>query len=147
MRSAIWTACILGVILLFSFAKRAESAPSPQRAAEKVARGEYLANHTSMCSDCHTPHDAHGMPIHGRDLQGAKIEFKPIDPVPSSVWADSAPPLAGLVFLNDQQAIVFFTTGKMPDGKLARAPMPQYRFSRKDAEALTAYLKSLAVTK
>jgi mono/diheme cytochrome c family protein len=147
MRIAGWATCTFGLFLVFSFAKRIDSAPLPQRAARRVARGEYLANHTSMCGDCHTPHDAHGMPIKGRYLQGAKIAVKPIDPLPSSIWADTAPPLAGLVFLNNQQAIVFFTTGKMPDGKLARAPMPQYRFSKSDAEALAAYLKSLRVAK
>ncbi len=83
------------------------------------------------------------MPIKAKHLLGAKITFKPNDPLPSSVWADTAPPISGLTILTDEEAVVFFTTGKMPDGKLARAPMPAYRFSKIDADALTAYLKSL----
>jgi hypothetical protein len=108
-----------------------------------VARGDYIVNHTSMCDDCHTLRDAHGMPIKSKHLQGAEIIFRPVHPMPSTVWADIAPPISGLTFLTDQQAIVFFTTGKMPDGKFARVPMPPFRFSKSDTEALTAYLKSL----
>jgi hypothetical protein len=91
-----------------------------------------------MCDDCHRVHDAQGMPIKEKHLLGARITFKPNDPPPSLVWADTAHPIAGLAFLTDPQAVVFFTTGKMPDGKTPRAPMPEYRFPRIDAEALTA---------
>jgi hypothetical protein len=136
-------ACVAGLLLISQFTLRSEAAPPPQASSAKLARGEYLANHTSMCDDCHTLHDAHGWPIKSKKLQGAKIIFTPIEPMPSTVWADIAPPITGLTFLNDQEAVVFFTTGKMPDGKLARVPMPPYRFSKSDAEALTAYLKSL----
>jgi hypothetical protein len=73
-----------------------------------------------MCDDCHTVHDAQGMPIKEKHLLGARITFKPNDPPPSLVWADTAHPIAGLAFLTDPQAVVFFTTGKMPDGKTPR---------------------------
>jgi hypothetical protein len=143
MRMINCTACVVGLLLISIFALRSEAAPAPQASSAKIARGEYLVKHTSMCDDCHTLHDAHGAPIQSKHLQGAKIIFSPIEPMPSTVWADFAPPINGLTFLNDQEAVVFFTTGKMPDGKLARVPMPPYRFSKSDAEALTAYLKSL----
>jgi hypothetical protein len=143
MRIAICIVCVLGLFLLPGFLKRSEAAPSPQGNSAKVARGENLANHTSMCDDCHTIHDTHGMPVKSKRFQGAKIVFRPIEPMPSSAWADIAPPITGLTFLTDQEAVVFFTTGKMPNGTLARAPMPPYRFSKNNAEALTAYLKSL----
>jgi hypothetical protein len=143
MKIAAWAFRVFGLCVFLLFVVNSEAAPPPQSAA-KIARGEYLANHTSMCDDCHTLHDAHGWPIKEKHLLGAKIIFTPIEPMPSTVWATVAPPIAGLAFLNDQEAVAFFTTGKMPDGKLARAPMPPYRFSKADAEALTAYLKSLA---
>jgi hypothetical protein len=143
MRNAFCVLGVLGLLLISVFVQRSEAASPPQGTRAKIARGEYLANHTSMCDDCHTLHDAHGMPIQSKHLQGAKIVFRPIEPMPSSAWADTAPPITGLAFLTEPEAVVFFTTGKMPDGKLARAPMPPYRFSKSDAEALTAYLKSL----
>jgi mono/diheme cytochrome c family protein len=142
MRIMTCAACVLGLFLFPGFLKRSEAAPSPADAV-KIARGEYLVKHTSMCDDCHTVHDARGTPIKSKHLQGAKIVFSPIEPMPSSAWADTAPPITGLSFFTDQEAVVFFTTSKMPDGKLARAPMPPYRFSKRDAEALIAYLKSL----
>jgi hypothetical protein len=144
MKTGAMLWCALGLILIPMGTRRAEAAPpSQQGGAATIARGEYLANHTSMCDDCHTDRDAHGEIIKAKHLQGAQLTFAPKGNVPASVWADFAPPLAGLTFLNDQQAVAFFTTGKMPDGKYARGPMPQYRFSKSDAMALTAYLKSL----
>ena len=144
MRIIICTACVVGLYLFPGLLKRSQAAPSPADAA-KIARGEYLVKHTSMCDDCHTVHDANGNPVKSKHLQGAKIVYRPIEPMSSSAWADIAPPINGLTYLNDQEAVVFFTTGKMPNGKLSRAPMPPYRFSKSDAEALIAYLKSLLV--
>jgi len=146
MRMLKVTLCMVGALMLSQFALPSEAGFPPDGNSAKIARGEYLTKHVSMCDDCHTLHDAHGAPIKSKHLQGAKIIFSPIEPMPSSVWADTAPPIAGLTFLNDQEAVVFFNTGKMPDGKLARVPMPPYRFSKSDAEALTAYLKSLPAT-
>jgi len=145
MRNMTVTVRMLVVLAFLHFAPLSGAATPPDGNSTKIARGEYLVKHVSMCDDCHTLHDAHGAPIKSKHLQGAKIIFSPIEPMPSSVWADTAPPIAGLTFLNDQEAVVFFNTGKMPDGKLARIPMPPYRFSKSDAEALTAYLKSLPV--
>jgi len=143
MRQSICAACFPGLLLILLAAQTAPAAPAPQAASAKIARGEYLVKHLSMCDDCHTPHDEHGNLVAAKHLLGAKIIYAPIQPMPSTVWADTAPPISGLVFLTDEQAVQFFNTGKMPDGKLARIPMPPYRFSKSDAEALTAYLKSL----
>jgi hypothetical protein len=144
MRVSVCAAFFSSIVLILLAAQIALAAPAPQAASAKVARGEYLVKHTSMCDDCHTLHDEHGNLVASKHLLGAKIIYAPIQPMPSTVWADTAPPISGLTFLTDEQAVQFFTTGKMPDGKLARIPMPPYRFSKSDAEALTAYLKSLA---
>lgn len=143
MRISICAGCFPGFLLILLLAQAAPAAPPPQSADAKIARGKYLVEHTSMCEDCHTLHDDRGNLIAAKHLLGAKIIYAPIQPMPSTVWADTAPPISGLSFLTDEQAVQFFTTGKMPDGKLARIPMPPYRFSKNDAEALTAYLKSL----
>jgi hypothetical protein len=59
-------------------------------------------------------------------------------------WSDSAPSLVGLtMFATDAQAVTFLTTGVLPNGQHARGPMPQYRFSAPDAQAIVAYLRSL----
>jgi mono/diheme cytochrome c family protein len=116
---------------------------APQGKNPKIARGEYIVGRTSMCNDCHTPHDARGMAIKEKALQGTKLDFKPNESLPPTIWSDTAPKIAGLPMLSEKDAVLFFTTGKMPDGKSARGPMPQYRFSESDAEAVVAYLKSL----
>lgn len=86
--------------------------------------------------------DKKGQPVKSQALQGAPLMFKPTVPVPG--WADMSLPIAGLpTMASDEDAIAFFTTGKHLDGKVAAPPMPQYRFSKKDAEAIVAYLKSL----
>jgi len=95
-----------------------------------------------MCDDCHTPRDERGRPIAAKYLQGAPIGFKPIAPVP--VWADKAPAIAGLPGWEDAAAIKFLMTGIAYNDLPPRPPMPAYRFNRQDAEAVLAYLRSLA---
>ena len=123
------------------------AADSPHAAtgsSAKVARGKYLVDQVGMCDDCHTPRDERGRPIAAKYLQGAPIGFKPIAPVP--VWADKAPAIAGLPGWDDGAAIKFMMTGIAYNDLPARPPMPPYRLNKQDAEAVVAYLKSLAPT-
>jgi mono/diheme cytochrome c family protein len=113
----------------------------PTAGAQSVARGKYLVESTSLCNDCHTPRDDKGQLIMSRSLQGAPIGSKPIHPMP---WATVAPPIAGLPgSFTPAQMVTFLQTGKRPDGSMPTPPMPPYRFSREDAEAVTAYLRSM----
>lgn len=118
------------------------SAHAGQASAAKIARGKYLVNGVGLCEDCHTPRDDHGQFIAAKYLQGAPIGFKPIAPMP--VWADKAPVIAGLPGWSDGAAIKFLMTGIAYNDLPARPPMPAYRFNREDAEAVLAYLRSLA---
>jgi len=111
----------------------------------KIARGKYLVDQVGMCGDCHTPRDERGQPIAAKYLQGAPIGLKPIAPVP--VWADKAPNIAGLPGWEDAAAIKFLMTGIAYNDLPGRPPMPPYRFNRQDAEAVLAYLRSLAPVK
>jgi mono/diheme cytochrome c family protein len=141
-------ACLAGATLLVAAppqdkasTKDAKQATSDPKAA-LIARGKYLVGPAGQCADCHTPMDKKGQPVKAQALQGAPLMFKPTVPVPG--WADMSLPIAGLpTMASDEDAISFFTTGKHLDGKVAAPPMPQYRFSKKDAEAIVAYLKSL----
>ncbi len=97
-------------------------------APNDIARGEYLVTRVGLCSDCH-----------GAKLQGAFLGFmRPGMPV-----AYRAPKIAGLPQLTTAQAIRFLETGKLPNGKYARPPMPAFRLTPQDAAAVGAYLKSL----
>jgi len=70
------------------------------------------------------------------------LSFKPIVPIP--VWADKASNIAGLPGWETGDAVKFLMTGIAYNDLPARPPMPQYRFNKEDAEAVVAYLKSLA---
>lgn len=138
-------ACIL-VAITIGMASRSNaraSAPSIAQSADKdkLERGRYLVQQVGLCGDCHTPHNEKGEPLTDQLLQGASTRFKPMTPVAD--WAEYTPPLAGFPGFTDEQALTFLTTGKDASGQLAAPPMPQYRFSREDAAAVLAYLRSL----
>lgn len=95
---------------------------------DMVSRGRYLVNDASKCVDCH-----------GARLQGMQLGFmKPGMPI-----AYFAPKIAGLPMLSQSAAVKFFQTGLLPGGHRADPPMPQFRFNQSDAQAITAYLRSI----
>jgi len=120
--------------------------PKPHAAsAARIARGKYLVEDIGLCGDCHTPRGEKGEPIKEQWLKGATLDFKPIVPMP--VWADKAPAIAGLPGWENDAAIKFLMTGIAYNGLPGRPPMPRYRFNVQDAQAIVAYLKSLAPAK
>ena len=110
---------------------------------EKIGRGRYLVHQVGLCIDCHSPRDKTGQFIEGKHLTGAPIDFVATIPIP---WMGVAPKIAGLPagFTADDM-VHFLMTGERPNGRPAPLPpMPPYRMNRSDAEAVTAYLHSLA---
>lgn len=95
-----------------------------------------------MCTQCHTPRDDRGAMIEVELLAGAPIPLK--SPYPGQAWAPQAPTIAGLPGGWSQADLArFLETGRSPSNELARQPMPPFRMTRADAEAVAAYLKSL----
>lgn len=107
-----------------------------------VTRGAYLVDNVAMCGTCHTPRDDQDRPDSRRSLTGGPVPFRPARPVED--WADVAPRLAGLPPGTDDEIVRLLMTGISRTGKPARPPMPQFRLTRSDAEAVLAYLKSLS---
>ena len=58
--------------------------------------------------------------------------------------APKAPNIAGLPGWETADAVKFLMTGTAFNGLPARPPVPQYRMNKQDAEAVVAYLGSLA---
>jgi len=119
----------------------AASAEPPKAAADKLARGKYLVEDAGQCQDCHTPRNEKGQFVKEQWLLGAELAFKATVPMP---WIAVAPPIAGLPTLTHDQAVHFLTTGERPGKPAVTPPMPEYRFSKADADAIAAYLRSLA---
>lgn len=55
-----------------------------------------------------------------------------------------APRLAGSPLRGDADLISLLTTGQWRGGQRLRAPMPQFRMSTEDAQAVVVYLRSLS---
>jgi len=108
---------------------------------DQVARGSYLVHHVAMCVQCHTPRDATGTLDPTRLLKGAPNPVR--SPVPTQPWAVSAPAIAGLPGFSDEDEITLLTTGRRPGNPVPKPPMPPFRLTREDAEAVVAYLRSL----
>jgi RNA polymerase sigma factor (sigma-70 family) len=113
--------------------------PAKADGAALVQRGDYLVNQVARCGECHTPRDARGGLDLSRNLQGAPIPFTPR--VKRGEWEDHAPDItaggkAGK--WGEAKMIKFLSTGGKSD-----PPMPAYHLSTEDAQAVTAYLRSL----
>ncbi len=128
-------ACLIALLAL------SWAGDKPSIAASKLERGKYLVEGVGLCGDCHTPHNEKGEPVTGQKLQGATIAFSPTVPVP--VWAGKAPAIAGLTGLNNADVISLLSAGQTTRGIRPRPPMPGYRLSKQDAEAVVMYLRSL----
>ena len=133
-----------GVVALADSVGSSQSKTSAAGAdAALLKRGEYLVHGIGLCADCHSPRNPDGSFVAERHLTGSAIPFAPTVPMPA--WAAAAPGIAGLPTGWDDEAMVrFLTTGERPNNlPISRPPMPPYRMNRGDAEAVTAYLRSL----
>jgi mono/diheme cytochrome c family protein len=113
---------------------------------EKVARGEYLANHVTGCVICHAERDMtkYGGPVKpgtfgvggeffGDREQGFAVYSKNITPAAIGKWTDG-------------QLIRAFTSGVNADGDplFPIMPYPRYaRLAREDVESIVAYVRTL----
>ncbi len=107
----------------------------------QVSRGSYLVNYVAMCVQCHTPRDTAGTLDRTQLLKGAPIPVR--SPFPNQIWAFTAPAIAALPGWADEDAIALLTTGRRVNGTAPKPPMPPFRLTREDAEAVVAYLRSL----
>ncbi len=140
LRLAAVATLILTVAAITLFAQKPAKSPSTSK-AKLIARGKYLVTQVGMCQDCHSPRNEKGDFVEEQWLGGSPLFMKPTVPIPN--WTDQAPRIAGLPGFKDEEIIKFLSTGESPNGIPARPPMPPYRFSREDATAVTAYLRSL----
>jgi mono/diheme cytochrome c family protein len=115
--------------------------------AEQVARGAYLANHVTVCLDCHSRHDASRYsqpPLPDALGEGGDV-FGHQDGFPGELYPPNLTP-TGLGEWTDGEILRAMTSGVRRDGRplFPLMPYPVYaQLSRQDAEALVAYLRTL----
>ncbi|MGC2474484.1 MAG: cytochrome c [Candidatus Sulfotelmatobacter sp.] len=139
------------VVMLVSFcfaaphctaqAQNQGTAASAGTNAARIARGKYIVDDVAMCGMCHTPRNDSGEIDRGRWLDGAALWLLPAHPVEN--WPLKAPRIAGSPPASDEEMVRLLTSGIWKTGTYLRPPMPQFRMSREDAEAVIAYLRSL----
>jgi len=136
-----WVAAAMAAAICLGVVSRGSAAPDSSKAQAQIKRGEYLVKGIGMCGDCHTPFTLTGGFVMDKWLQGKRLEFGPLIPIP--IWSPISPNIAGLEGWDTEKAVQFFMTGLAANGQPARPPMPQYKMNRADAEAVVAYLQSL----
>jgi mono/diheme cytochrome c family protein len=111
----------------------------------KIARGKYLAEEVARCQECHTPTIDVGVFDKTQWMKGATMVGVPSTPVKD--WHEKAPDISSTSKLWERWGsdgfAKFLQTAKNPKGNKAGPPMPGYTMKPEDAEAITAYLKSL----
>ncbi|MGA3293582.1 MAG: c-type cytochrome [Candidatus Acidiferrales bacterium] len=141
----ILAAAGMGASRLFSRERPAQAAQKSATAAAPaqgdIDRGRYLVENVAMCEECHTPRDAGGNLDESRRLQGAPIWIVPVHPMTN--WSNRAPALAGLPGFTLDQAERILEKGIGPNGLPIQPPMHVYHMTHADAQAITAYLRSL----
>jgi mono/diheme cytochrome c family protein len=115
--------------------------------AEKIDRGEYLANHVTVCIDCHSTRDwtkFSGPLIPGTEGKGG-FNFGPAEGLPGNVYAKNITP-AAIDEWTDGELIRAITQGVNKNNKALFPIMPYYSFNHlteSDLEAIVCYIKSL----
>src|SRR6202171_2149372 len=114
--------------------------------SDKAVRGKYLVEEVARCQECHTPKLPDGQFNKEKWLKGAVLNVQPIDPIKG--WHKTSPDLTASGRLLQgrwgQAALgTLLSTGLGPGGNPADPPMPTYKMTPDDAEAVVEYLKTL----
>ncbi len=133
------TRLILISLVAFAVPVSAQEKQTAQTAL--VERGKYIVESVAMCELSHTPRDEHGNPDRGRWLMGGPAQLRPS--YPAATWAIVEPRIGGGPPGTDADFIKLLTTGIARTGVPPNPPMPPFRMTRADAEAVLAYLKSM----
>ena len=146
LRSLLWVIVILGLAVLIVSGRPQANSLTPQAAKagandSRIARGKYIVEGVAMCGMCHTPRTDSGEIDSGRSLDGAAVWLLPAHP--NGNWPLKAPRIAGTPPASDDDMVRLLMTGIWTDGTHLRPPMPQFRMTRDDAEAVVVYLRSL----
>ncbi|HKP32161.1 MAG TPA: c-type cytochrome [Chitinophagaceae bacterium] len=144
---------VLAVVGVASYVKLAlpnvGDAPQLQveKTPERIARGEYLANHVMICMDCHSTrnwNEFSAPPVPGTLGKGGDV-FDKAAGFPGTYYAANITP-AGIGQWTDGEIFRAITTGVRKNGKPIFPVMPHKNYGQLDMEdinAVIAYVRSL----
>lgn len=118
---------------------------------ERIARGEYLANHVSVCIDCHSTRDwsrFSGPPTPGTLGKGGDV-FDQKFGFPGVYYAKNITP-EGISRYTDGELFRTITTGVSKEGRAMFPVMPFHYYGQMDEEdikSIIAYIRTLAPIK
>ena len=123
------------------------STPPPKAPQGGIERGRYLAEHVSLCGDCHTPRNVLGVPRRGLYFAGMKVgplgdEIPNITPDPETgIGKWSRDEIADLT-LTGMKPNLDNVQGLMEE-VIEGAPPGYKNMTRADALAIADYLRSI----
>ncbi|MFT3750763.1 MAG: cytochrome C [Agriterribacter sp.] len=115
--------------------------------SEKIERGKYLANHVSVCTDCHSTRDwskFSGPLIEGTLGKGGE-RFDQHAGFPGVFYSKNITP-AGISRYTDGELFRLITTGVTKEGRAMFPVMPYSHYGQMDTEdiqCIIAYIRSL----
>ncbi|HLA53623.1 MAG TPA: hypothetical protein VK618_09975, partial [Flavitalea sp.] len=159
MKALKITGLVILVIVILGFAAvlyvtkaLPDTGPPPdisiERTPERIERGRYLANHVTICMDCHSTRDwaKYAGPIAPNGGFGAGgEEFNPTMGFPGTFYAPNITPYS-LGKWTDGEILRAVTTGVSKDGRALFPLMGYHRFGKMDKEdiySIIAYLRTL----
>lgn len=141
--------CVLyGVYFLFTYpaVSKAESL-SIEATPERLARGKYLANHVTVCIDCHSQRNwdyFSGPIIPGTEGEGG-FHFGRDYGLPGEIYAKNITP-AGIGKMTDGELFRTITSGVRKNGEVLFPTMPYPEFNKlsdEDLYSIIAYIRTL----
>lgn len=118
---------------------------------ERVERGKYLANHVTVCMDCHSTRDwsrFSGPLVPGTEGKGGEL-FDQKFGFPGAFYSQNITP-AGISDYTDGELFRVITTGVSKSGKAMFPVMPYHNYGRMDEEdinSIIAYIRTLQPVK
>ncbi|KQS27793.1 c-type cytochrome [Dyadobacter sp. Leaf189] len=147
---------VIVVVAAMIYVKAAlpDTGPAPDLKVEltpaRIERGKYLANHVTVCMDCHSTRDwsRYAGPLSG-GLGGGGEAFTQEMGFPGKFFAPNITPYT-LASWTDGEIFRAVTTGVNKDGKALFPVMGYHRFGQLDQEdiySVIAYIRGLAPIK
>jgi mono/diheme cytochrome c family protein len=118
------------------------------RTPERIERGKYLANHVTVCMDCHSIRDwsKFAGPVAGGNMGGGGEKFDANMGFPGTFYSKNITPY-GLGSWTDGEIFRAITSGVTKNGKPLFPLMPYHSYGRMDKEdiySIIAYIRTLS---